>query len=379
MALMTTDNRVERARGVRPRGVVALSAGSTPKKGVRSPPPVALEYAEDVARRVSSRDVPVRNGFIERLDPTSSGDAPLAALLRGGQGGAVRLKLLLSMLWFAVRWPHDTSYPARGWAALLGLDEYETNGARRISAAIDWLEANKLLRVVRKPGVPSRVFLLDERATGHAYELPFTALDSKKDAGEELGRDDYYITLPVDFFTRGWIAVLSAPAVAMLLVMVLEARYSRKVKGMWHSPKQAAERFGLSQDTRTAGLQELERYGVVVKRTMPVSPAVFDMKRRRNIYDLHMEQLLVAPGQTRPKTEITADDLEAAAKELEAAAPSPNETPRASDGPAPPSRKTAATKASSTKTRIKKSPTKNAMSKGTTSKKVVRRVRTAPS
>jgi hypothetical protein len=276
---------------------------------VKSPPPVAREYAEDVANRVSNRPMPVRNGFIERLDPTATEDAPLAVLLRGGQGGAVRLKLLLAMLWFAVRPPHETSYPARGWAGLLGLDEYETNGARRITAAIEWLEDHTLVRVVRKPGVPSEVFLLDERGTGKPYELPYAALEAKREAGEQASRDDYYVTLPSDFFTRGWVSILSAPAVAMLLVMVLEARYSRRVRGLWHSPAQADSRFGLSQDTRTAGLQELELYGIVDRRTGPVSPGVFDMKRRRNVYDLHLEQLLVDPGQARPDQEVGVDEL----------------------------------------------------------------------
>jgi len=276
---------------------------------VQSPPPVALEYAEDVASRVSKRPVPVRNGFIERLDPAATGDAPLAVMLRGGQGGAVRLKLLLAMLWFAVGYPHETSYPARGWAGLLGLDEYETNGARRVTAAIGWLEANSLVRVVRQPGTPSQVFLLDERGTGDEYKLPFKALEAKRDEGEAVGRDGYYVTLPAEFFTRGWIAVLTAPAVAMLLVMVLEARYSGRTRGLWHSPAQALKRFGLSQDTRTAGLKELELYGIADRRTGPVSPGVFDMKRRRNIYDLHLEQLRVDPGQPRPVEEVGLEDL----------------------------------------------------------------------
>lgn len=307
---MARDDRVDRAGPPRPPRVSGSAPRRKPTRTGKAPPPVALEYAEDVAARVRSRPVAVRNGFIERLDPSASEDAPLALLLRGGQGGAVRLKLLLAMLWFAVRPPHETSYPARGWAGLLGLDEYQTNGARRITAAIEWLESQSLVRVVRKPGVPSKVFLLDERATGDAYELPFAALTAKREAGEDEGRDDYYVTLPSDFFTRGWLAVLSAPAVAMLLVMVLEARYSRRTKGLWHSPAQASSRFGLSQDTRTAGLQELELYGIVDRRTGPVSPGVFDMKRRRNVYDLHLEQLLVDPGQPRPEREVDLDQLE---------------------------------------------------------------------
>jgi hypothetical protein len=90
---------------------------------------------------------------------------------------------------------------------------------------------------------------------------------------------------------------------------VLEARYSNRTRGLWHSPSQAKQRFGLSQDTRSAGLQELELYGIVDRRTGPVSPGVFDMKRRRNIYDLHLEQLRVPPGQPRPAEEVGLEDL----------------------------------------------------------------------
>lgn len=327
------ENYVDRARGSRPPGTPASTAKPRVVTRVRTPPPVALEYAEDVASRVSSRPVPVRNGFIERLDAMSAAEAPLAVMLRGGQGGAVRLKLLLAMLWFSVRAPHETSYPARGWAGLLGLNEYETNGARRVTAAIDWLESKRLVRVDRKPGVPSKVFLLDERATGEPYELPFAALEGKREAGEPETRDDYYVTLPPDFFTRGWIAVLTGPGVAMLLVMVLEARCNNRTKGLWHSPSQATRRFGLSQDTRTAGLQELERYGIVDRRTGPVAPGVFDMKRRRNIYDLHVEQLRAIPGQPRPAEELDVDQLGVAGTNAEGLQPGTGAEPATEDAP----------------------------------------------
>lgn len=350
------DSRVDRPRKPRPPGVPAPAARRKAGPSIKAPPRVALEYAEDVARRVSERPVPVRNGFIERLDPAATVDAPLAVLLRGGQGGAVRVKLLLAMLWFSVRAPHETSYPARGWAGLLGLDEYETNGARRITAAIEWLEANDLVRVVRSPGLPSEVFLLDERATGDPYVLPFVALKAKRDAGEPEGRDDYYVTLRAEFFTRGWIAVLSAPAVAMLLVMALEAKYKKSMKGLWQSPKMASSRFGLSQDTRTAGLRELEMYGIVDRRTGPVSPGVFDMKRRRNVYDLHLEQLVVGPGQPRPDQELGVDELSVEVDEtrensVEQSQPDPAERP------VPPKKLARARKPHRTKTATTGSPT----------------------
>jgi hypothetical protein len=245
-------------------------------------------------------------------------------MLRGGQGGSVRLKLMLSLLWFSGTARHETAYPARGWAALLDLDQPETNGARRVTAAIAWLSKNQFIRVLPNPGAPATIFLLDERATGATYQHPAVALKSKQETGDKASRDDYWVTLPASFWTNGWIAVLRAPAVAMLLVLLDEAKMTQRLDRLWHSPSQAMARFGLSQDTRTDGLLELEAYGIIGKRRVSISPGVFDYRRMRNVYDLHLDQLDVAPRTPRPpETRVSpqlqemiasilaADDIEA--------------------------------------------------------------------
>lgn len=263
------------------------------------PSPLALEYAEDVSRRVHGRSAPVRVGFIERLPPRED-PPPLAQLLRGGQGGEVRIKLLLSMLWFSAGPPHDTSYPARGWAGLLDLPEYETNGARRVSAAITWLTDRRFLRTVQHPGRPSEVFLLDERGNGDDYVLPGTALGRAEAAGESISRDHYWVELPAHFWTKGWLAVLTGPAVAMLLLLLDETFYKRRLTDLWIAPSQAQQRFALSPDTRTAGLQELERYELVKKNRRSITPGVFDFRRMRNVYTLRTQQLAAGPGVVVP-------------------------------------------------------------------------------
>jgi hypothetical protein len=229
---------------------------------------------------------------------------PLATMLRGGQGGEVRLKLLLSLLWFSVRHPHETEYPARGWAALLDLPEADTNGARRVSAAIEWLHDHQYVYAVKRQGQPSTVYLLDERATGGAYQVPFFALAAKKAANEPVGRDDYWVALPASFWTKGWIAVLSPSAVALLLVILDESAGSGATERLWHSPSQAKRRFGLSADVRSAGLRELTDYGILTMHRTSVTPGVFDFKRMRNVYDLHLEQLTVEPGAKRPTGDV---------------------------------------------------------------------------
>ncbi|HVF74574.1 MAG TPA: hypothetical protein VM938_05955, partial [Acidimicrobiales bacterium] len=75
----------------------------------------------------------------------------MTTMLRGGRGGAVRLKLYLSFLWFAAAPPHDVTYPARAWASLLGLEDPEARGARRIIDAITWLDAHDFVVVEGRP------------------------------------------------------------------------------------------------------------------------------------------------------------------------------------------------------------------------------------
>lgn len=62
-----------------------------------------------------NRRLQLRINFVEA---TSDQPQPLARLLRGGRGGAVRLKLYMAMLWMAAKEPHDVTFPDRAWAEL---------------------------------------------------------------------------------------------------------------------------------------------------------------------------------------------------------------------------------------------------------------------
>lgn len=44
---------------------------------------------------------------------------------------------------------------------------------------------------------------------------------------------------------------------------------------------------------------------------------MFDYKRVRNVYDLHLEQLLVLPGEERPEKRFKFDELADAAEDDE--------------------------------------------------------------
>ena len=255
----------------------------------------ALDYAEIVARRVHARSAPVRRLFVERPLPDDA-PPPMALLLRGGRGGEVRLKLYLSILWFAANPPYDVTYPARAWASLLDLPDPERNGARRIGDALRWLGTRGLLDLERRPGVPTRAVLCDESGDGSPYRHPGEVLTELQDQetpdDDELEQRNYYFQIPAAFWTDGWAAMLSGRAVAMFLAVLSEfSRKQANEKSVWFAPARAKQRFDLSPDTRSAGFKELVDAGLLSVSRIPVGLDAFDFKRRRNQYTLENDSL----------------------------------------------------------------------------------------
>lgn len=269
-----------------------MDDANSPADRVRAPltpSAEALVAAEAVARRVSNRKAQVRRLFVETSDPAQP--SPLARVIRGGRGGQVRLKLLLSILWFAAAPPYDVTYPARAWAALLGLPDPEGRGARRVSEAFSWLESNRFIAVEVRPGHPSRITLLREVGDGSAYSVP--GADYNKLRGgvsEDILAVHRYVQLPATFWVNGWLAVLSTPAVAMLLVLLLEVGGRDESTEVWFSPRMASLKYSLSEDTRLAGVNELRRAGLVTIKRRDTNPDPFAVRRLRNVYRLNPDR-----------------------------------------------------------------------------------------
>jgi hypothetical protein len=288
----------------------------------------AIDAANDVAKRVYQRAAPIRNSFVFQFDDTTDVPAPLAKLVRGtgkgaGQGGATRLKLLLSLIWLAGAGGgrHDATYPARAWAQLVGLDLPETNGARRISTALDWLEANRFVQLERHRGEAATVVLLDERGDGEPYQHPHSELEGIP--AEDRTRRDLYFQLPAEFWTSGWLAVLNGPAVAMLLALIAEARGKDRTSELWFSPAVARKQLCISDDTRSQGLRELVSCGLASMKRRSVNRSVFDAKKVRNVYMLDLDKLTAGP----------ASRIRARKVDLEELFPSEPAVRLASDGP----------------------------------------------
>ncbi len=249
--------------------------------------------ARSAARRARDRAA-VRYSLIERTYP-SDPPPPMTRMLRGGRGGQVRLKLYLSMLWLAKQNNASLPYPARAWAELLGLRDPAAAGARRINEAQAWLERNRFVTIEARSGAPNLVTLKEESGSGADYELPGAAWSRLK-GNDDAQRAHRYVQVPANFWTQGWVAVLSGPAVAMFLALLRELGPHGADTELWFSPRAATERFALSEDARSKGLRELVDAQLVEVTRRSLNPQDFDFQRVRNVYRLRPEALADTPS-----------------------------------------------------------------------------------
>ena len=191
----------------------------------------------------SQRGVALRHGFVH-VPTQGGGPGPLKAFLR--RDGALDLYLLVLLI--AGRGTHTVELPLAVWSRALGRGDDE--------AAEIW--ASKTLTFIANQG------LLTSRRSGRLRQL--TVLD---DAGRRIeyeapsgngGPYKWFLRLPLEYWRQGWHEQLSGPGKATLLVCL-----SRKPE--FELPlRQSAGWFGLSQETLSNGLSELEDLGLLSMR-----------------------------------------------------------------------------------------------------------------
>lgn len=257
--------------------------------------PSAVATASILSKRVRGRDAQLRRTFIRRR--RQSKPTPLMFMLRGGRGGEVRLKTYLSLLWVGVAAPHTVAYPARTWAALLGLPKPETLGARRVTDALTWLEANDFVLLETQKGGPTTVTLLEETGAGRRYTLPGARITALIEEDKPWGRHAYD-KVPVDLWTKGWLAALNGPGLACLLVMLSASSAARNESNLWFSRSLLKETYDMSDDTRLRGMTALADFGLVQVGTESLARTSADFKRSRNTYRLVRERLAQGPLQS---------------------------------------------------------------------------------
>jgi hypothetical protein len=287
---------------VQPKSKTQGSRARSKRAQVAAPGPsqAALEVAERASKRVQGRETTVRYGFIQLpwerggSEQAQQGPPPLARLMRGSKGAALRIRLYLALLWQAGGGRderHSVNFPARVFAELLDLPDPESRGERRVREAIKVFERESLLSVEARPGKPSILYLLQEDGRGKDYTRPGLHTTAAKARGE-IDAEHLFARLPPEFWTNGWALVLSAPALAMLLVLLVITGNGAEM-GQWVSLSQRV-RYGLSDDTWTRGIAELKERGLVSVFKAPVSRD-FEWRRLRNMYSLDVERLTESP------------------------------------------------------------------------------------
>jgi len=210
-----------------------------------------------------------------RSEQDPPADTPLAGLLRGGRGGEVRLKLYMCLTLLATAVPHDIREPIRSswWAAALGLPDPDGNGARRISNALDWLDAKGYITLNRRPSMPSTVVLLNPRGGGG----PYVGVD----------KTPRWVRVPLGLWANEWIVELSGSALALLLVLLELQGGASKPR---HLETGRRTQYGFSEDTWTRATVELRSCGLLTVRQVRTGRDL-DMRRTRNTYWLNLEVL----------------------------------------------------------------------------------------
>nr|WP_176705547.1 hypothetical protein [Arthrobacter sp.] len=262
----------------------------------------ALELSKAVAEVVdrslgARKAVPIRKSFVRSDIPGE--DAPLKKLVTGGggRGAAVPVMLYVALIWKCAKEPFDVKLPARKWAELLGLPDPSGKGARRIANALQTLASLQLIKLDKVHGEPSKVTLLDESGDGSKYELPSTAYSRGG-----LKRDLYF-KVSTKLWTSGEFQQLSAPGLAMLLILLGEGGHNPtespllkalrafpQGRDVWFTTENFPLRYGISASMRSRGTKELETAHLLETKRRPVGPpgtlVTFTTEKVRKVYML---------------------------------------------------------------------------------------------
>lgn len=250
-----------------------------------------------LAEAVKRDACPLRRSFVERPDGSDE-PTPLSALLRtqgdhGGKGAALRVSLLLSVLWLCAREPYTTARVAAYWAQLLEREDPREEGARAIRDCLHELEARGFIRL-KADG--SRVVIAptmeDRTKVGGVVPAPYLP---------PYGQGQSYLTVPRAFWTEGLAGSLSGAGLAMYLVALAMTRHDSPEFYLVGSFFDA--RFGISRSSRKRGLSELVDRGVLSVRVEETVDLATFRKLRRNIYEVAPAYLQLPPRET-PAAEV---------------------------------------------------------------------------
>jgi len=202
-----------------------------------------------------------------RLPDAIPPSPPLAQLIQGGRGGEVRLKLYLVLTMMATDHPYDIRNPPTPATLARTLDLKPTTGPRRITSNMKWLADHKFIALTKRPGRTPAIQLLNPLGTGDPMSDP--------------RHPRPYMTIPLGFWSKGWLLELSPVAIAVLFA--LRERLGGYTQPQYLLPDRR-ESYGLSHDTWTRGSRELEDNGLLTVSTIMQGEEYAYTRRRRNYW-----------------------------------------------------------------------------------------------
>lgn len=244
----------------------------------------ALDRLVERSRRTSGARLPVS---FARGD---GGTPVLSDLVRGGRGGAVRLKLYLSIVLLAGS-KHEHELHGRNtvvdvsgatWARALALPDPSGAGARRVADAQNQLASRKLIALDRRAGHAPKITLLHPSGSGRPWVEPGTP----------------YIRIPLEVWTRRWIWALAAKELAVFIALLdlCRGKGPDGTGGPQALSGTFLRRYGMSEDTWRIASKALEEYGLI-ETDLALVRVDLESPRRRKRYHLIWGGLeLEAPG-----------------------------------------------------------------------------------
>lgn len=240
----------------------------------------ARELLRSAAAKSKGKNVPFSREFVRAVPGMPDGPfdvPPLARLIQGGRGGSVRLRLYLLLAMTATQKPYDIRNPRTSYTLARTLDLPGDVGPRRITSNMNWLAANNFIELTKRPGQPSMIQLLDPLGTLKPMPDPRAIKP--------------YVTIPIAFWSLGWLLELSPVAIAVLFS--LEEALGGYKNSRYLVPGRR-DSYGISQDSWTNGERELREFGLLTVTRTPRGED-YDYPRLRNSYWLKKSRLNAPP------------------------------------------------------------------------------------
>lgn len=235
-----------------------------------------LEQAVKKSGRRSTVQLPEE--FV-RIQQASEKSTPLSTLFLQGE---VALKVYLTLVLLTRKPPHELYkvVPDHYWAELLGYEEL--NDADPIAGA-GTRRVRRAMKALEKGGPDGKGWIARTAERGRGFKIAVVHLPEPNRAP--------WITIPLEFWSRGWINVLSARALYVYLCVRLVLAGKPDNEGA-HVSASDRKKFAVKDDTWQRGMKELETFGLARSEITRVAEDRWATDlRERKVYYLNSDYL----------------------------------------------------------------------------------------